>query len=114
MLPLSDSLGRNYCTIGPYDPDAEDAEPEAPVKETQLSKLRRATFGKPSVKSPQPTDFAAEGGLDGAVESKMDRKTDLWREGLEVTLRVEIDQKDASGATKPYRFAVPALRCERA
>lgn len=62
-------------------------------------------------KQSRQTNFAAEG--DGAVEGKMGKKSNLLREGLAVTLRMEVSQRDPSGATKPYKFTVPALRCER-
>jgi len=32
---------------------------------------------------------------------------------LDVVLRMEVDQKDPAGDTKPYRLLVPALRYER-
>lgn len=73
--------------------------------------MKAATFKKSVDKLSRQTNFAAQG--DGAVESKIGKKSNLLREGLAVTLRMEVSQKDPSGATKPYRFTVPALRCER-
>lgn len=105
---------RNYCTISPHDPESEGAELEtATAQKSRFAKIRQNTFGKSSDKAAKPVagdNFAREGGLDGAGSSKvMTDPIEMMRDGLQVTIRVEIDQKNKQGVTKPYRFAVPAL-----
>jgi len=109
------NLGRNYCIISPHDPEGTNAELEQkPIKESTFSKIRKSTF-KRSRKDPPANTFPSEGGMDGAGASTMNLDSNkLMRDGLQVTLRVEIDQHDPSGATKAYRFAIPALQGEQA
>lgn len=63
---------------------------------------------------PSAVHLPGDAGLDGAVGSSeyMDPH-EVMRDGLQVTLRMEINQRDPSGATKPYSFNVPALTVER-
>jgi hypothetical protein len=54
-----------------------------------------------------------EGGLDGAGGSRIALDPhELMKDGIQATLRVQIDQRDPSGATRPYTFAIPALTCD--
>ncbi|KAI5800657.1 hypothetical protein FPQ18DRAFT_252998 [Pyronema domesticum] len=103
---------RNYCIITPHDPGADNAELELkPLKDSKFSKIRKATFGK-SKTDPPEQEFDAH--YDGVGSSKIEvDKEELMRDGLQVTLQMEIDQKNPKGATKPYRFAVPALTVVR-
>jgi len=51
--------------------------------------------------------------VDGAAASTPTLDLDeVMRDGIQVALRVEINQKDPTGATKPYRFNIPPLRCD--
>jgi hypothetical protein len=103
---------RNYCIITPHDPSADSAELELkPLKDSKFSKIRKATFGKSKIDPPEQ-EFDAH--YDGVGSSKIEvDKEELMRDGLQVTLQMEIDQKNPKGATKPYRFAVPALTVVR-
>lgn len=81
-----------------------------PVKRSTFSKIRRNTF-KRSQKA-DPTASKAIAGLDGANLSA--GQNDHQKEALDVVLKMEVNQHDPSGVTKPYRLIVPALKCERA
>ena len=83
---------------------------------------RRSTFavfkkrptGRFKPKSRTTTDLSRQGGLDGAGASTVVLDTnEVMKEGLQVTLRVEINQRDPSGRTKAYGFSIPALKCEK-
>lgn len=62
---------------------------------------------------PSAVDLPGDAGLDGAAGSTLELDPhELMRDGLQVTLRMEINQHDPSGATKPYSFNIPALVVE--
>lgn len=105
---------RNYCTIYPYNPDEADVGINLkPKKTSTLSKIRRSTFGRKQSDINKPADFVMEGGLDGAGGSRIALDPhELMKDGIQATLRVQIDQRDPSGATRPYTFAIPALTCD--
>lgn len=63
---------------------------------TQKKGTNQSTPPKSSGKSKQETNDAPQGMAAG-------------RDALEVILRVEINQKNPDGATKPYRLLVPPL-----
>lgn len=56
------------------------------------------------------TSTSVPNGFDGASELG---KHEIMKDALAVTINAEINQKDPSGATKPYRYLVPALLSER-
>ena len=102
---------RNYCTISPHDPDDnEGAELEtSAAQQSTFTKMRKGTFGRSSGKGPAPAGDNF-GQVDGAGASRVAvDPNELMRDGLQVTICVEINQKDKEGATMPYKFAVPAL-----
>nr|POE48334.1 uncharacterized protein CFP56_73901 [Quercus suber] len=51
---------------------------------------------------------AAKGGADGNLDGREPGLVDL-EGGLDISLNMEIDQKDPLGATVPYRLLIPAL-----
>jgi hypothetical protein len=74
--------------------------------------MKKATFGKPSKGNSMSSATIAT--LDGANSSS--QKVGFEgpkKDALEVVLRVEIDQRDPSGSTKPYQLVVPTLKCEK-
>lgn len=103
--------GRNYAVIREYVEDETLSPSETePVKRSTFSKIRRSTF-----KRSQKADLTLNktvAGLDGANLSTS--RNGHQREALDVVLKMEVNQHDPSGATKPYRLVVPALKCERA
>ncbi|KAI9794165.1 MAG: hypothetical protein M1816_006090 [Peltula sp. TS41687] len=68
------------------------------------------TSGRPNPFHRQTTDFLERkkgGGAGG--NSARDQATIDLRDGLDIALNVEINQKDPAGITTPYRLLVPAL-----
>ena len=51
---------------------------------------------------------AAKGGADGNLDGREPGQISL-ENGLDISLNMEIDQRDPGGATMPYRLLVPAL-----
>lgn len=103
-------LGRNYAVIREYV-ESETLSPSEtePVKRSTFSKIRRNTFKRSQKADLTPNKTVA--GLDGA---NLSTSQNDQREALDVVLKMEVNQHDPSGATKPYRLVVPALKCERA
>jgi hypothetical protein len=55
----------------------------------------------------------ATAGLGGNFSSQKAGSEVSRKDSLDVVLRMEVDQRDPSGNTKPYRLIVPALKCEK-
>lgn len=92
-------------------PLSETSQP--PVKRSTFSKLKKATFGTKLNKSGTMSNIAVAG-IGGANTSSPEVAAGrLGGDVLDVVLRMEVDQKDPAGDTKPYRLLVPALRYER-
>lgn len=105
------SPGRNYAVIREYiENETLSPNETEPVKRSTFSKIRRSTFGRS--RGVDSTASKTIAGLDGANHSA-DRKHSQ-KEALDVLLKMEVNQHDPSGATKPYRLIVPALMCEKA
>lgn len=83
-----------------------------PAKRSTFSKIRRGTFRKSQ--KTDPTINTTIAGLDGASAStgQIDHP-EMKKGALDVILRMEVNQKDPSGDTKPYRLIVPTLKCEK-
>lgn len=79
-----------------------------PVKRLTFSKIRRNTFKR--LQKVDPTVYKTVAGLDGGNMSADQRYSQ--KEALDIVLKMEVNQHDPSGATKPYRLIVPALKCE--
>ena len=102
---ISNSItGRNYCTLGEYDPN-QDPEVEELSKASSrigIPKFFRSSTQKKgtglSGKSKQDISDSPQGA--NAVDA------------LEVILRVEVSQKNPDGATKPYRLIIPPLTAQ--
>lgn len=79
----------------------------APLKKSVFGSLR----GKKNRGSGQSsTSLPRNVTLDGVVDSKETAgASELMKDSLQITIRVEIDQKNPSGKTKPYRFLIPVL-----
>lgn len=108
-------LGRNYAIIREYSSAEAPLEPleMQPTKRSTFAKIRKATFGKPSKGDPSSSAPAAV--LDRANSSSQKANSEgSTKDALDVVLRMEVNQKDPSGNTKPYRLIVPVLKCERA
>lgn len=91
--------GRNYCTLGEYDPN-QDPEVEGLCKaSSRIGKLFRSNTQK------KGTGFLGKSKQDTADSSQGANTADA----LEVILRVEVNQKNPDGATKPYRLIIPPL-----
>ncbi|CAZ84450.1 unnamed protein product [Tuber melanosporum] len=106
---------RNYAIIREYSaaiaPLSETAQP--PVKRSTFSKIKGATFGSNKSNKPDPLSNVRMAGVDGANTNGPKAVADrLGGDALDVVLRMEVDQKDPAGNTKPYRLLVPALKFE--
>lgn len=105
-------VGRNYCVISPHDPKncSRTSVEIQQFKRSTFERIKRTTF-KRSQPSRSAESFPQERGFDGAAEStERLHPSDLIQNSLEISLRMEINQRDPSGETKPYRFIIPALR----
>jgi hypothetical protein len=104
--------GRNYAVIREYVEDGSISDETKPTKRSTFSKLRKNTFKK-SQKADPDVNVNLVGlnreNSDRGQKEIMETKTDA----LDVILRMEINQKDPSGHTKPYRLIVPILKYER-
>ncbi|TGZ81880.1 hypothetical protein EX30DRAFT_305706 [Ascodesmis nigricans] len=100
---------RNYCTISMFDLQNPSAA------SLDMGRARKSTFRRPkkqaSPKSAKSaTNLPQNATLDGVSDSKEAAGlSELMKDSLHVTIRVEVDQKDPSRGTKPYRFLIPAL-----
>jgi len=98
---ISNSItGRNYCTLGEFDTN-QDPEVE------ELSKASSRIIPKFFRSSGQKkgTGLSGKSKQDIADSPQGANAVDA----LEVILRVEINQKNPDGATKPYRLIIPPL-----
>lgn len=63
---------------------------------------------------PSMTSTSVPNGFDGTAESITGLGNhEMMKDALAVTINAEINQKNPSGATKAYRYLVPALLSER-
>lgn len=82
------------------------------MKRSTFSKIRKTTFRK-SRKADSTVNMTVAS-LDGGNVSVGHVDPHTRKEALDVVLRMEVNQKDPSGNTKPYRLIVPVLKCEKA
>lgn len=106
--------GRNYAIIREYgEGDTFSSDDTKPVKRSTFSRIRKSTFLK-----SQKTSSAANTTLVGLEETNVSTgridRAQMKKGALDVTLRMEVNQKDPSGDTKPYRLIIPTLNYERA
>ena len=103
--------GRNYCIINSYDPDSSNVGFE--TKKTKKSAFSKIVKPLKMKSEPSAVHLPGDAGLEVAAGSTVDLAPhELMRDGLQVTLRMEIDQHNPSGETKPYSFKVPTLVVE--
>jgi hypothetical protein len=102
-MQRSSSVG-GASGAGSYFP-SDEAGPQRPVNQFH----RRPT--NLSVKEARKA--AAKGGADGTDEDREPGHISL-ENGLDISLNMEVDQKDPRGETVPYRLLVPALWYEGA
>ncbi|KAA8894830.1 hypothetical protein FN846DRAFT_785850 [Sphaerosporella brunnea] len=104
---------RNYCIIRIYDPARPiDGFEEKQAKQSTFSKIKKTMSKKKTDDMPPALpEHPLEAGLDGAAGSTMELDPhEYMRDGLQITLQMEINQHDPAGRTKPYSFNVPSLR----
>lgn len=99
---ISNSIaGRNYCTLSEYDPN-QDPEVEELAKAS--SRIGIPKFFRSGTQK-KGTGFSGKSKQD-TTDSPLGANV---ADALEVILRVEANQKNPDGATKPYRLIVPPL-----
>ncbi|KAK0292121.1 hypothetical protein LTR35_001550 [Friedmanniomyces endolithicus] len=105
-MQRANSLGG--AGAGSYFPDGAGAAAPGPPQRPTNQFHRRPT----SLSVKEARKAAAKGGPeadeDGAVEPREAGQIDL-RGGLDISLNMEVDQRDPGGATVGYRLLVPAL-----
>lgn len=98
--------------IREYIEDGSISDETKPIKRSTFSKIRRHTFKKSQKADPAVSvnliELNRENSNRGQKEI-VETKTDA----LDVILKMEMNQKDPSGYTKPYRLTVPVLKYER-
>ncbi|KAK4550007.1 hypothetical protein LTR36_002974 [Oleoguttula mirabilis] len=104
MQQRSNSLGGAGSESGSYFPPGETADARAPPQRPVNQFHRRPT--NLSVKEARKA--AAKGGADGNLDGREPGHVDLHG-GLDISLNMEVDQRDPSGSTSSYRLLVPAL-----
>ncbi|PWW78854.1 hypothetical protein C7212DRAFT_349410 [Tuber magnatum] len=107
---------RNYAIICEYSASEASLSKttQPPVQRSTFSKIKKATFGAKKSNKPDPLSSVTVAGMDGANTSSPKVAADqLGRDALYVVLRMEVNQKDPAGNTKPYRLLVPALKYGR-
>lgn len=99
-MQRSNSLGGPNPDSGSYFPAGATAGPQRPVNQFH----RRPT----NLSVREARKAAAKGGADGNLDGREPGHIDL-QGGLDISLNMEVDQHDPSGATSSYRLLVPAL-----
>jgi len=92
---------RNYCTLSEYDPNQE---PEV----TELSKAS-SRIGIPKFFKSGSQKKGTAPQNPGKLKQETADTPQTGKDALEVVLRVEVNQKNPDGATKPYRLIIPSL-----
>ncbi|KAF8456342.1 hypothetical protein BGX38DRAFT_1248916 [Terfezia claveryi] len=92
---------RNYCTLGEYDPNQD---PEVEELSKASSRIGIPKFLRSSTQK-KGTGLSGKSKQDIIARPQGANAVDA----LEVILRVEVNQKNPDGATKPYRLIIPPL-----
>ena len=101
--------GRNYCTLNEYDPNRTEELPELNKTTSRIGSIPRFLKGgkkgkgkKDKQEGPPPSSGQGRPGVPDILF--------MNRDALEVTIRVEVNQRRPDGDTKPYRLLVPTLQ----
>ncbi|TKA28155.1 hypothetical protein B0A50_04126 [Salinomyces thailandicus] len=101
-MPQSNSMGGPHPNSGSYFPPTQDGAADA-----RPSFRRRPT--DLSVREARQAAARGGAGLEDGEDGHADPAAIDLEGGLDITLNMEVDQRDPGGATVPYRLLVPAL-----
>lgn len=92
-----------------HRPSSRDQEPFSPTSAANTRQGRPTFLRRPSNMSEKAAiKAAAKGGAEGNLDGRESGHIDL-EGGLDISLNMEVRQRDPAGITEPYRLLVPAL-----